>query len=725
MTGTEGFVIFVIALCILYLLSYFAFFRHRVELKDDQHVSTETPQLTNNARFIDSNPKSTKGNDGIMIVEATGIADDVEMTDLSVKSTVALPTRPGNVVSPVPVLPDVTSNDVHRPTNVSQSTNDVVSRRMRDNAHLGLPLTKPITINQDVLRRTRGVLETFVDIEKCHALYDDVSFAYPKTLEKINTAGSLDGPLCEDETHLNKWNEDSKTLRDVVQSMMLSMAIDLDNKRPYNKAILIFILKFVYKFTKTYSKNTRPWGDDDLGFIDMMHLLMIFMISPNTEDNQRQSCAKIILSVITRPGYAFGQILPLTNVAHTSTPFVVAKLLTNSTILKSDIMRINKAILREYSEIPKSGFHQDRSFSMMGVFNIDIPNTLCSKYKYELLTIVVRDLLGNTNPLTFTSVTDDLNKLIIHPTIKLGTYGISTFIMNNPMLNSSLVHRVPKDNYGLAVMPLARVLRLFTKRHSFAVRGIVDRVKYMPESVLIENGQTIPRNQFYAMQMRKPLSDRENRIKYPEFGCLVWDTNDELSSTANVFIQKPKSYVGMYIDVGVFYQSYTLYDSTISSMYYVEELIVIHDKASEQTLDFNIKIINSSGTHDLTYYGFNSESQTNNIDQYYSYGTTLTVSRGNVKTFNTKLRIKSNKLELMEPTRETSVNVLSYPITLNDRTGIARLDKSDNFALIKLPNKEPQVLCTSSDLSIARTDFSYDVITNQWISNKNINKRRR
>lgn len=752
MTGIEGFIIFVIALCILYLLSYFIFFRRRVQIKDDETTpltDTTTRRFANKVpKFKGSDTNGNKTNNEIMIVEPSYEVDDFG-NDLSDVEMISEPKTP---ISPT-MMRAITTNDINdvdmlsepktpiSPTAtadaITKTTVDAITTTTVDVSGISnstkittLPeddnaLSKPITINHAILRKTKGVLETFVCIEKRQALYDDIPFVYPKTLDKINKTGTLEDPLCYGKTQLNQWDVNSTTLRNVVHSMMLAMAIDLDNKRPYNNGIMIFMLKFINKFTKTYRKNERPWGEDDFGFIDMMYLLMIFMISPNTKDAQRQSCAKIILRVITRPGFAFGQRLPTTNIAHTSTPFILAKLLMNSKLLKHDINRVKKAILREYSEIPNSGFHHDRSYSMSGAFNVDIPNILCAKYKYELLVVAIKDLLGIDKSPTFTSATDDLNEIVIHPTIKLGIYGISTFIMANAKLNSTLVYRAPEDNYGLAVMPLARVLRLFTKRHCFAVRGMVDGVKYMPEAELTENGQTIPRNQFYAMQIRKPLSDRETRLTYPEFGCLVWDNKDEVSSMECISIRQARSYVGMYDDTGVFYQSYTLHDPTEStSVYSAEELIVIQSKANEKILDFNIKITNSSSTRDLTYYGYNDANTTtnNSTEQYYAYDVNLTIPRlGGIKTFNTKLRIKSdtNVLEMIEPTREININAFSYPIKLSDSVSVVRHDDNDGYALIELPNKEPRVYSTSSGLSIAHKDFSYDATTNQWVINKN------
>lgn len=400
--------------------------------------------------------------------------------------------------------------------------------------------------------------------------------------------------------------------------------------------------------------------------------------------------------------------------------------------MNSGMKRMNKALAHNYSEIPNVGFHRDLSFTVLGAFNFTVPNILCSKHKYELFTVAMKELLHIDYPSTFIRTTDELNKIVIHPTMKIGQYGISTFIIHSTRLTSDTVHRVPKDNYGLAVMPLARVLRLFGKHHCFAVRGVIDGVKYMPDSELATaplHGQTIPRDQFYAMQLRKPLSDRVNRLIYPEFGCLMWATKDEASSSMGVSIQQARSYVGMYDGVGVFYQSYTLHDPTeLSSVYSVEELIVIQEKTNEHILDFNIKIVNSSNTRDLVYYGYNNDVlMTNDIEQYYGYGTSLTIPRlGGIKAFNTKLRMKNeiNELEMVEPTHEIKINVFSYPININDRVNVVRYDDNDGFALVKMPSGEPQVYCTGSGLSITHPDFSYDIPTNQWLANKKLKRRR-
>ena len=785
MTGTELFVLIVVSLCILYLLTYFAFFRRHNEIKDGASIvarasssettttttTTTTPSITprtttTNAKnsgsaqintneipkFVDRNAKGSADidSDDAMIVDDAidkynvdinddddddGDDADTEMLDVSsaakatdnVHATNTTASAANNAGADTTAAA-ITSNDVTNDVSKISNTMTIVTLPDEENTTKTQVNLAKRTINHEMLNKTKNVLDCFVNIEKRQAEYDDVPFVYPNIMKKINSHGKLDDPLCSGETNLNLWNKDSKVLRNVVHSMMLSMAIDLDNARPYNIGILIFIQKFMNEFVKNYRKTGRPWGKDDLGFIDMMHLLAMFMISPNTTDIQRYSCAKIIVRVITRPGFSFNEHLAMTNIAHTSTPYILAKLLLNMKITKLDSKRIKKAIFREYSEVPSAGFHHDHSFTVAGAFNVDTPNALCSKYKYELLTVLLRDLVGMDTSLTFTSATNDLNTIIIHPTIKLGVYGINTYNMNNPKLTSTMVYRVPKDNYGLAVMPLARVLRLFTKHHCFAVRGVVNGVSYMPESTTKPIEQTLPRNQFYAMQMRKPLSDREPRIKYPNFGCLVWAIDNELSSMDPVLIQQAASFVGMYDNVGVFHQTYTLYDAIeTTSTYFAEELIIIRDNASEQTLDFNIKVINSSDKRDLTYYGYDNEKLTNNnIEQYYSYGTSLTVPcRGGIKTFNTKLRIRSDTgaLEMMEPTREISSAAMKFPIVLNDHAQVEKYGDSNDYAVIKLPN-EPQVYCPSESLSVTRSDFSYDVTTNQWVSNKNVRKRR-
>lgn len=668
MTGTEGFVLFVIALCILYIFGYFLFFQRRVQLNDDgtSVTSTDKTKLTRDfSKFIDNDKMIIDNQDA---GKTTTISDATSDNPLANKNTVK-----------------------------------------RDDTPVKM-------IRRDVLDKTKGVLEAFIVSEKRQAL----DYAYPKIIEKINTSDPSNERLCNGHSQLNRWDRDTKILRRIARAMLLTMAIDIDNRRSYHAAITVFIFKFVDKFTKTH-RNKRPWGDDDLAFIDTMYVLMIFMISPDTDDAHRYDCAKLILRVVTQPGYAFGQELPASNIAYTSTPYVISKLLIGSKILKNDIKQIKTSILREYSELPDNGFHHDRSFSMLGTFNTDIPNGLCAKYKYELLAVVVHDLLKIDKSLTFTSATDDLNKIVIHPTMKIGIYGISTFAIENPMLNSESVYRVPKDNYGLAVMPLSRVLRLFTKHYCFAVRGLVGGVKYTPHAELTEDGQTIPRKEFYAMQMRKPLNDQDTLIQYPDFGCITWDAKTDLPKFDIVLIQQPKSFVAMYDDTGVFYQSYVLSDpANPLSSYIVEELIVIDASRTELYLDFYIKILNMSENRDLVYYGFSPKTfLVTNSTQDTLDGDKLTIPKlGGVKTFNTKLRIKGDVLEMIETTREISADIFAYPIKLNDRVGIIKYDETDGRALVKLPTNEPQVYFTSTGLSIAHKDFSYDAITNQWLTNK-------
>lgn len=712
MTGTEGFVLFVIALCILYLLTYFIFFRRYVSIKDVDTTTTTTttvdiPQITNNTHdFVDRNTEYKEHHDKLTVIENTqkvgqdNSINDVEMLDVSGPKGKAV--KDATVVSNVVPAENTTAASNH----TTNSTQEKV------------PL-EPININHSMIPKTKELLETFSQTEKRRALYDERAFAYPEIIGKIDRTGTIDQPLCKGKVSFNQWNVNSRTLRQVVDMILFSMAIDLDNKRPYNDAIVIFINKFIHNFTSRFDGHNRPWGNSDLDFIDMMYVLMIFMITPDTNDHTRENCANIILKVITRPGYAFGKMMPMANVAHTSTPFIVAKRMLKSKILKGDVNQINNSILREYSVIPNSGFHSDHSFSMLDTFDSYIPNRLCSKYRYELLAVVIKSILNIDKSLTFTEATSNLNKIIIHPNIKIGTYGISTFDINIPKLTSKNVNNVPINNYGMAVMPLARVLRLFTKHYTFMVRGMIDGVKYMPDSKITGDGQTIPRHQLCAMQLRKPISDRDKHITYPDFGYLGWDTDDELSSMKNTMINQARSYVGIYKNTAVFTQKYSFYEpGDKQSWYYVEELIVIEDKKTEHILNFKIKIINSSTTRDLVYYGYNDGYlTTNSTEQYYAQGTTLKVPKiGGVKIFNTKLRIKGDKLELIEPTHEIIELVLSHPITLNDRVKIVNYGDADGYAMVDLSDKEPKVYCPSIETSIDHKDFKYDPIQNQWVS---------
>uniref|UniRef100_A0A0C9RD34 Anc-1 protein n=1 Tax=Fopius arisanus TaxID=64838 RepID=A0A0C9RD34_9HYME len=719
MMSTEMIVFLIIILCLIYIISYFIFFRKYVEIEDKQqpHKTTVDSPIQNPLK-LNNLPKFTAIKDpNMMIIEKPNQDDD--------NDDVVMNDEPSPVINNrIDENTTITENDESIPINPEKSSlnqwNNVVTdtstttNKPTSVNQLGNNLNKSTNINQDVLNNSKGILVAFVNMEKHKALYDNTPFKHSGLLTKIKTTGTLDDTeLCIYNTELNKWYENSKILRHVVHQISISMAVDLDNNQVYNKSILVFIMKFIRQFTKKYKKIERPWGEDDFGFIDMMYLLMIFMISPGIEDYKRETCANVIIHMVVRLGFLFGHSIQKGLIIYTSTPYIVAKLLINSKLTRNELKLLHKLLAFKYSKIPEKGFHYDSSFSIMDTFNNETPNNKCIKQRRELLIIAAKDLLSINKTPNFIDSIHKLNKILIHPTIKLGIFGINTFNMKNMKLNSNTVYNVEQNNYGLGVMPLSKVLRFFTKTYCFAIRGMMENIKYLPSSQLSEIGQTIPRNEFYTMQMRKPLNYHEQYFKYPEFGCIVWDNGaNELQSKENIMIENPKSFVTMFNGIGVFYQSYNLYDhKDLKLTYYAEEIIILTDKPNNQIFDFTIKILNLSSTKDLNYYSFNNEKSNENQNDVLKIP-----CNGKAKTFKTKLKINENILEIIEDTHEIQTDPFKYPISINDQMSIEKYDvKNEGYALVDIHTKKPLVYFNCNSESIKNTNFTYDSKTNQWL----------
>lgn len=551
--------------------------------------------------------------------------------------------------------------------------------------------TKPSSNNKIQRKRlnfnTEAILKKFVEMEKHNAEYDGKPFEYPKSVENLET--------------LNNWTTDSTVLRKITNSMLFALAISIHNNKSCHKNIITFIDKFNYKFLKLYKKNdVQPWGNESISFIDTSILLAMFMISSYSSKLQKTECSKIISRIIASPGVVFKEKLPAIHIVHTSIPWLLAKYNDGVSISLSDENYIINSMSQIYSDIPNNGFHNDKSFTFGETFSPHTPNHICSKYRYDLLSVMIPQ-----NTITYVSATKQLNEIIIHPTIKQGIYGINVFDINNKKLTSDSVYLAPNNNYGIVVMPLIRLLRLFTQHYCFAVRGFMDRVKPTSDSINSVD-QTIPRQQLYNMQLRTFIHAKTT-TKYPDFGCVIWSGNDELKNTTMISLSKATSYVFKYENVGIFFQSYTVQENNEIDYYTIDELITIKDNVKEQIIDIYIRIINYSTSKMLMYYGYENRDTNTNL---YSSDNIFEIKQAST-TFHTQLKIIDQNIQTV---KQTSIvegyNPFILPIQHDD--GIT-LNRSGRGIIINAPNK-PTYYCPIDELTVTNSQYHYKSSVNQW-----------
>lgn len=592
-------------------------------------------------------------------------------------------------------------------------TNEVATAEDSEDIHINYEKNvsdESVTLNVPLM------LDGFVKSYVKKAEYDKKRFDYPKILNDIDIKTASNECWTKNSKY-NDWHKDSHILRIVASKMLQALAVDLrDHHRVLNPGIMAFIDKFMKHYKYTYNHgNSRPWGSDDIGFIEMTYLLAIYMVSKYPTAVEREELAKTITSIIPKPNFVFKTAVPFVNIIYTSTPWILANTVLKRPLTSHDIKTIKTVALRRYNDIPRNGFHIDRSFTFNGAFDFSIPNKMCIKYKYELLELLVDEFKDSTL-LTLPKATRNLNDFIIHPKIKVAMYNVNVFDANKTKLTSLEVFNVPENNYGIRVMPLAKLLRLFTCSHAFAVRGITPKVKYVPEAKLTNSDQNLPMKALKLMQKRKILNVHDTPESIAEsnnnFGVIAWVNQDD---NVNIMMKNMLSVVGMYNKIGMFYQMYEVFDAPIGS-YQVKELITIHDTEDSQTLNFTIQIMNLAKKRHLTYCGY-AESKllnTNRTDKYFEYSTPFTLEPGITKTFTTKLAINHDVLSIVEPTREIRDNyALSFPIFLNNNLTINNMNHQ--FTIVKEPDMT-KVYCPSSEMNVQIGDkFRFNTDTNQWV----------
>lgn len=600
----------------------------------------------------------------------------------------------------------------HQMENKSIDADDVIDKNEKltteDTTEIKHNYEKHIS-NNALTVNISDMLNVFVNMELRKAKYDDLLFEYPKIIKRIRD-NCVNTGICRGNSKYNKWAEDTFVLKILASDLLKALAVDLyRQKSMVHPAIKLIIDKFISHFNSVYKHQNIPWGRDAMSFIEMTYVLAIYMVSKYPNENERKTIAKIILTIIQKPNYVFNKTLPSINIIYASTPWILANHCLGTKMPENDINKIKTLVLRQYCDVPDNGFHIDKSFSYKETFDFALPNKLCVKYKYELLVSLI-DEFKNSTSLTMIKATRELDEIIIHPNIKIGTYNINTFNSNNYKLTSADVLHVPDNNYGIKVMPLAKVIRLFTRTYSFAVRGVNTFTKYTPESVLRRDEQKIPKFEFSMTQIRRVLSlqDTPETIKYPGFGCVFW-VNDQMKDNNDLFIRRCTSYVGAYNKIGVFYQTYEVTEMERGS-YNVEEFISIINKEQSQIIDINIKITNFSEKYDLIYYGYD-DTTVGNVQNIF------TIEHSQTKLFKTKLSINYDKLRVVEPTHINTTVKFVYPIIINDNIAII---ENDGNVIITKDLKEKKVYCPSVELNIKpNPDYKYNKQSNQWMYNKN------
>lgn len=559
------------------------------------------------------------------------------------------------------------------------------------------------TTNPNLTINTKALLTGFVDMYARRTMYDSVLFDYSKLVRKLDTTAKTT-KLWTRQTKYNDWHKDSRILRAVADKLLLALAVTLYGHSKYGKpchpAIMTFIDKYMTQFAATFNKKTRPWGSEDISFVDSTYLLAIFMISPFSSPEYKKKLANMILQIIPKPNMAFNTKLPFVNIIHASTPWILAKHVLNAQFHKTAVLRIKRAVMRQYCDLPSNGFHLDKSFSFNKIYDPTLANKLAIKYKYELLALLVEELNG-TKDLTFMSAIEQMNAFILHPSIKIGVYGVNTFDITNLKLTSDKVLLTMTNNYGIEVMPLIKLLRVFTKNHCFAVRGFANGMKYSPDTILEGSTQIIPIAQFYGSQIRAITSiNDKNTVLIPNFGCTLWDRDSkDLSKT--MVVSEIMSFVISYENtIAAFYQTYTANNSIVGS-FQIKEFTTIQYTESSTLLDYTINITNKSTKTRMIYIGYN------NI--------VIKINPGITETIKTTLRIENDSVIVVKPTRSAHKESLNFPLYINP--DIKAVKSSLGITVVKTPS-DPKIYCPSTELVIKYPKFKYNEFSNQWILEK-------
>lgn len=716
MAKIEVVVFFIITLCLFYLLMYFVLFQKSADSAqshgggggdgsgggDDGDAIVESSSL--NRSSDDKHRQTTK-----MIIDED-LSNDVTTNQDAVADHVG----GGDPVKSIgkKVKPSKTSakNDdnqqsINEDVDFDKFVVEMIDADEKPTVMSGYDHQKSLylaaTTNPNLTINTKALLSGFIKMYARRTEYDSVLFDYPKLVRKIDTS-SKTAKLCVSPTKYNDWHKDSRILRAVADKLLLALAVNLDehNKhgKPCHPAIMTFIDKYVEHFAATFNKKTRPWGSEDISFVDSTYLLAIFMISPFASPEYKKKIANMILQIIPKPNMAFNTKLPFVNIIHASTPWILAKHVLNAQFHKTAVLRIKRAAMRQYCDLPSNGFHLDKSFSFNKLYDPMLANKLAIKYKYELLALLVDELNG-TKDLTFMSAIEQMNAFILHPSIQIGVYGVNTFDTTNLKLNSTKVLFNTKNNYGIEVMPLSRLLRVFTKNHCFAVRGFANGMKYSPDTILQGSEQVIPIAQFYGSQIRAITSiNDKNTVLIPNFGCTLWNSD---SVSKNMIVRDIMSFVVNYENTtAAFYQTYTADDSTFGS-FQIKEFTTIDYTESSTLLDFTINITNKSLKTQMVYIGYNSVM--------------MKIDPGTTKTIKTTLRIENDSVIVVKPTRQTHNESLEFPLYINSKTKAVK--SSLGIMVFKSPN-DPKIYCPSTELVIKYPKFEYNEFSNQWVLEK-------